>query len=153
MKLIKFIYVRCFWFNKFKNNFIINGKKQKIENVFIKIFIELKLKYNTLPLLSFYELIEKFKSPIILCPFRRGTKVYILPVYIKPIKQYKNSIYWLVKDLKKNSKISIKLTLLSKFEEYLTFKTINIYIDETINQKTQNYRLAAENRTHLHFRW
>jgi|SRR6185437_7478365 len=154
MKLLKFIYVHCFWFNKFKNCFILNGKKQKIENVFMRTFIELKLKYRILPILSFYELLEKLKSPIILCPFRRGKKVYILPIHIKPIKQYKNSVYWLVKDLKKNNiKISIRLLLITKFEEYIIFKDYNKYIDETTNQKIQIYRTAVENRTRLHFRW
>jgi hypothetical protein len=73
--------------------------KIKVEHVFINLFIELKLKYRVLPLLYIYEIIELLKSPFIIYPFRRGSKVYILPVYIKPKKQYITALHWTVKNI------------------------------------------------------
>jgi ribosomal protein S7 len=150
---IKILILSCFWFNKYKNNFIYCGKKQKIENVFNNLFTELKLKYRCLPIIFFYEIIEKLKSPIILFPFRRGIKVYLLPIYTKPVKQYINAIFWLVKDIKKNINKNTKISTIIKlkFEELINQNIT----DELLlnNQKIITYKIAAENRIFLHYRW
>jgi len=151
---LKFLYLSCFWFTKFKNSFIFNGKKQKAEKIFNTVFIELKFKYRYLPLLSFYEVIEKLKSPFILFPFRRGIKIYILPNYIVGVKQYTNSIYWLVKDIKKESnKIGIRVTIKGKFEEFILLKSADLFLEENNNFKLISYKTIVDNRIHLHYRW
>jgi ribosomal protein S7 len=91
-------------FTKFINHFIISGKKQKIDHVFNNVLIYLKLKYHILPIIIFYEIIEKLKSPFSLISHRRGPRVYQLPIFLTPLKQYKIAIYWFILCIKKSNK-------------------------------------------------
>jgi len=97
------ILLDCFWFRKFKNCFIKNGKKQKIERYFNFLFFKLKIIYKVRPILFFYDALQKLRPVFILVPKRKSTRIYILPTYLIGRQQYSVALRWLVNSIKKST--------------------------------------------------
>jgi hypothetical protein len=101
------------------------GKKQKINLIFINLFFHLKLFFKYQPILFFYLSLLRLRVPFILIPKRRSTKIYMLPTYLNNAKQqYQLALYWLTKTIKKNS--LKKINLLEKIFNELII--LNIFI-------------------------
>jgi len=140
-----------------------------------------KFKYNILPLILFYEILEKLRNPFFLMPYRRGANTYFLPIFARREKQYKIAIRWLITSAKvvdlgnKNALVIEKL--LYRFEEIiLDFsknsestssegksekQEVKITRDESLieefnssmNYKWNVYKNIVKYRNYLHFRW
>jgi ribosomal protein S7 len=124
-KQFSFSYSNCIWFDVFINCLMYKGHKNVICR-FIKDFLFVfKFTYGILPLLAFYEILEKLRNPFFLIPYRRGAHVYILPILARKKKQYRTSIKWLVKSIKlidvdyTSSNTKLIEVIIFKFEEIL----------------------------------
>jgi len=147
-KLTYFIYLRCLWFKKFKNYFIRQGKKQKIEKKFKWFILRIKLKYITLnPIIFFYNALIIHRIAFNFYPKKYGKKILILPKCLLPLKQYNIALFTLIKIIKQCSEYD----LLDKLD--FEFSSLIFEQNKLLQQKQQFYILAVENRTHLHYRW
>jgi ribosomal protein S7 len=124
-KQFSIFFSNCIWFNVFINCLMYKGHKNVICR-FIKDFLFVfKFTYGILPLLAFYEILEKLRNPFFLIPYRRGAHVYILPILARKKKQYRTSIKWLVKSIKlididyANNNTKLLEVIIFKFEEML----------------------------------
>jgi ribosomal protein S7 len=175
------ILLDCFWFKKFKNCFIKNGKKQKIERYLNFLFFKLKIIYKVRPILFFYDALQKLRPVFILVPKRKSTRIYILPTYLIGRQQYSVALRWLVNSIKKSTystllseKIFLEFTLLLNIVEVanstivsnkslLTDVILSTYnntafssvleIADSYKYKLSTYEVAAENRVFVHYRW
>jgi ribosomal protein S7 len=136
-KQFSFSYFNCIWFNIFINCLMYKGHKNIVCR-FIKDFLFVfKFTYGILPLLAFYEILEKLRNPFFLMPYRRGAHVYMLPILARKKKQYRISIKWLIKSIKLididyiNNNTKLIETIIFKFEEILFID------DETIIAKVE----------------
>jgi ribosomal protein S7 len=137
------------WFRKFKNCFIYEGKKQKVENIFKYFILQIKLQYSINPIIFFYNSLIINRMPFNVNPIRQGKKILILPNYLLPIEQYRFSFLLLVKMVKQRPEENIIEKLFFEFSA-LVLERQNVLIDHPL--KIELFIIGVNNRTKLHYR-
>lgn len=152
----KEIFYKSFWLSRFLNKFIKKGKKYKIENFFIKIFIFLrKILPGKEPLLIFLLNIIFYTPTITYIMKKIGKKVHPIPLLIKDSRKFSLSfkyVYDYLNNLNKN-----------KDEENWQFynRFLKIILDIILNKKQNilserqllHTKTLVDSRLYLHWRW
>ena len=157
MKLKNLVYFdaiyNSFLLSYFLSILNLKGKKSICEKNIYKSFSILKLKTRENHYIFFFETLEKSK-PMVFTKFkkkltRKKQKIMIIPVYLKPMDQYKKAIKWL----------ELSLLIQPEKNQYYTklyneLYNFNIHKQSFILQKKQeNYKFVIENKFNKHYRW
>lgn len=137
-----------FFIQKFINNIIKNGKKQKVENCIFASLKFLKFKLNQNPFFLYMYILAEIRPYIILKSLRLGSMVYKIPVPLSWDKQLLKAIKLLRLVLLNNKlNVGLKDKLISEFFLVLNKKSL------VFKYNQQLYSTASNNRSFSHFRW
>lgn len=138
-----------YYFNKFMNKFMKQGKKQRLETIFYNSFLQLKLISKNRPIFSFMRYIYFTKPVLYLIRKRLGANWITVPAPLKFRAQIAISIKWLFNHMK-----SINWETLQKKLENI-FENLSQISKKQFIHKTKNkfYSDLVKERIHLHFRW
>jgi small subunit ribosomal protein S7 len=131
---------------KFINCFVKNGRKEKIYNIFLKIFSH-ELHKNYTSYFLFFESLEKFKPVVKIFLYKFRKEVYKLPGIISLDKRYHLAIKYYYNFMKSE-----------EFEKTFHFRLRNqfLFIFFTESLKVPELELikknSIENRMFIHYR-
>jgi hypothetical protein len=151
-----------FWFFKFINKFIIQGKREKISKLIYFSLKALKKKIRGYLYYFFFEIFELVKPLYILkkiIPKSSGIKLrkknqqfYFIPMPINFFDQYKYVIHWcfeMISFIFKSNFRSFRWLIVYLFFNFVYLKKLEIFK----KKKNHIFHLANENRSNIHFRW
>lgn len=88
----KNFFYSSFFFAKFINLFVRNGKKEWVENQVLRLFLKVSRRSLIPPIYYFFEVIERQRSVIGLQPITRKRKRVMIPLLLAPGVQYRVSL-------------------------------------------------------------
>nr|YP_010041709.1 ribosomal protein S7 [Cyanophora sudae]QPB15065.1 ribosomal protein S7 [Cyanophora sudae] len=134
--------------SKFISGLIKNGKKSSSEAIFYNLLNLLQKKYKSNPIKILWIAIKKIKPSIEVVNRRKGGKIYQVPQIIKPKRQIKIALKWLIdSQTLSTKKSSMDLNIYNEVNNILLSKS------ECLKKKEKLYRLIESNRAFLHYRW
>jgi ribosomal protein S7 len=145
-----FFYTSVFY-NRFLTKNIKHGKKERVENTIIRVFLQIA-RYSKIPVFFiFFELLEKQKCFISFRRIIKKKRTNLVPFNLRPAQQYWLAVSLLVKSIKFfGRKVPFKEKVYSCFSMY--FKPKQRLFLKGIIEKQNLYALAIENRYLVHYR-
>nr|AIU44697.1 ribosomal protein S7 [Cyanophora paradoxa] len=125
-----------------------SGKKSISEKIIFNLLISLQKKYKINPIKILWIVLKKIKPCVETINKRKSGKIYQIPKIIKPKRQIKIAIKWLI-DINYSSK---KRNL---FAQGMLLEINNIINSkgQSLKKKEKLHRLVESNRIYLHYRW
>nr|YP_010041670.1 ribosomal protein S7 [Cyanophora biloba]QPB15023.1 ribosomal protein S7 [Cyanophora biloba] len=122
-----------------------NGKKSSNEIIFYNLLILLQKKYKVNPIKILWTVINKIKPTIEVVNRRKSGKIYQIPQIIKPKRQIKIALKWLINSTGKNINV----------EHGIYNEICNVFLlkSECLKKKEKLCKLVEANRAFLHYRW
>lgn len=146
---------KSYWYSKFINKLMLDGKKHVIEKIMSRIWYNLTLKYNAKPIDILFMSLIRLK-PLIGTTTKRIGKVWkTVPVPLQPRRQLVIALKWLVSQIKIEPELhlSAKITrTLSGFVQKNTKKRKNRKTD-VLKKKNLHYANVVKDRVNMRYRW
>lgn len=142
---------QSYWYSKFINKLMLNGKKHLSEKLVSKILLNLKLKYNVQPIFLILTIITKLKPILGIIQKRLGKEWKPVPIPINPRKQLIISLKWITNQIKRETQSTLILRTLKTFQKF--FKRHQHKNAELMQTKNNYYYNMAKNRVNLRYRW
>lgn len=131
----------------FKNSLIKKGKKIKIDILFEKVLLNIKLKYKIDPVLVIFEALSKIKPEIGLISRKRGAFSQKLPKILKNESQkYSLAVRSLLININKRKEYDLYTRVFNELIETYEGRS------SVIKQNKDMYKLASANRSLLRFK-
>ncbi len=139
---------RSYWFSKFINKFLKNGKKHIVIKIFYNSFTQLKKKFRRLPVRLLFLSLLKLKPIFSLVSKRFGKQWKKIPTPLEPRRQYIIALTWLVLHTKTESDENLEQRLIRVFSNLFLKKT-------TVLTKHRNtyFQEIQQHRINHKFRW
>lgn len=139
---------QSYWFSKFINKFIKNGKKANMEKIIYQSLNKIKIRFQRLPMkLLFFSLI-RLKPMFYLVSKRFGKEFKKIPMLLEPRRQYIIALTWLVNHIKTESSLNFENKFIQVFTNLLKKKKTAL----TKYRNTYFFDIQAA-RINRKFRW
>ena len=146
---------KSYWYSKFLNKLMLNGKKHIIEKIMTQILYKFKLKYRAKPIILLFVSIIRLK-PLIGTITKRIGKVWkSVPTPLEPRRQLVIALKWLVSQIKLEPELTLRSRISRTFTVLLRRKTRNKRAkrSELFNKKKLHYFQVVKDRVNTRYRW
>jgi len=113
---------QSYWFSKFINKFLKNGKKHTVEKIINKSLNKIKLKFKRLPIKLLFFALIRLKPMFCLVSKRFGKEWKKIPMPLEPRRQYIIALTWLVNHIKTESTLNFENKFVQVFSNLLKKK-------------------------------
>jgi len=120
------------------------GKKQKAFKIFEYLLNFLKKKQQNRPIILLFQMLDIVKPEFVLLKMGKRRKLIFLPKMLTLENQYKYSINWLIKSVRKKKQNTLKAKLINETENILVKR------GDVINEKNKVYQLLLDSRPYLY---
>jgi ribosomal protein S7 len=141
-------FYQSYWFAKFMNKFMLDGKKYVVEKIINETFLYLKKKWGVKPLPVFLGVIIKFRPLLDLSLKRQGKQIKKIPGPLLPRRQAIVSLKWLTMAIKLNRAQTLRLRMRSEFSDLSENKKTALW-----KRSMDHLRDLEINRLNHRFRW
>lgn len=133
--------------SKFINNLIIDGNKERAENIFRDILVKIKHNGHSNPLMVVKQALDQIKPIIELKSVRIAGSTYQIPMEISINRQYSIAIKWII-SISRSSNYKI-------FSDCIANEIIKCLNNQgmSIKKRDEIYKAAESNRAFAHYRW
>ena len=132
---------------KFINKMMLDGKKEKCENIFYKAMTEVKTKSGKEPIEVFVKAMENIAPLLEVKPRRVGGATYQIPIEVRSERGISIAMRWIrnFARVKKGKPMEIKLAdeLLDAFKGE----------GPAVKKKEDTHKMAEANKAFAHYRW
>jgi len=139
---------QSFWFSKFINKFMLQGKKHLIEKIMYNSFYQMKNKFRRQPLILLFIILMKLKPLLGFISKRLGKEWKQIPVPLAPRRQLIMALKWLVAHTKTESDRTLEARLIRVFNSFFQKKKTAL----TKYRNQYHFNLTQE-RVNSRFRW
>lgn len=146
---------KSYWYSKFLNKLMLNGKKHIIEKTMSQLLYQFKLKYRAKPIMILFVSIIRLK-PLIGTIIKRVGGVYkTIPVPLEPRRQLVIALKWLISQIKIEPETTLRKRIIRTFIALLRRKSRNKRAErsELLRKKKAQYFQAVKDRINTRFRW
>jgi ribosomal protein S7 len=132
---------------KFINCFTRCGKKEKVLNIFFKIFSN-ELHKNYISYFMFFESLEKFKPSLKVVPVRIKKEFYKIPVPVSPLARYKLATRYFYRFVKSEEFERV-------FANKIRNQLMTIFYSGKLAVPELDFikKSSIKNRMFMHYRW
>lgn len=146
---------KSYWYSKFLNKLMLNGKKHVIEKIIAQVFYKLKLKYKTKPIALLFSSLLKLKPLVGFIPKRLGKNWRTIPVPLEPRRQLVIGLKWLISQIKLENEYTLHNRILQTFLNFSRRKPKNkrAKTSDLFKKKKQHYYKIVTDRINSRYRW
>jgi len=146
---------KSYWYSKFVNKFMLDGKKHIIEKIISQVWYDFKLKHKLKPILILFVSLHKIKPLMGTIPKRLGKIWKQVPVPLTPRRQLVIALKWLVQQIKFEPELNLRAKIIRTFTKLLQKKSKNKRADtsDLIRTKRLHYYQIIKDRVNTRFRW
>lgn len=146
---------RSYWYSKFSNKLMLNGKKHIIEKLLSQLLYKFKLKYRVQPITLLFVSLIRLKPLLGFVQKRVGSVWKSVPIPLKPREQLVLSLKWLINQIKLEPEITLRARILNTFALLLRRKSRNKRIKRSalLTKKRIHYFKIVKDRVNSRFRW
>lgn len=146
---------KSYWYSKFINKFMLDGKKHIIEKAMSQVWYKFKLKYNMKPIMILFFSLIKLKPLMGTIPKRVGRIWKQVPVPLEPRRQLVIALKWLVHQIKLEPELNLRSRIIRTFTVLLRKKTKNkrAATSDLFRTKKTHYFQLVKDRVNTRFRW
>lgn len=139
---------QSFWYSKFMNKFMLQGKKHVIEKTLSKTFFNIKMKMKREPLTLMFIILMRTKPLLGMITKRLGKEWKTIPVPLEPRRQLVIALKWLVSQVKIEPERKFETRLLKVFTKFFKIKK-----NALIRYRNTYYYNITKDRVNTRFRW
>jgi small subunit ribosomal protein S7 len=146
---------KSYWYSKFLNKLMLDGKKHAIEKTISQLFYKFKLKYRATPITLLFVSIIRLKPLIGIIPKRLGKLWKSVPYPLQPRRQLVIALKWLVSHIKLEKGYNLRTRVISTFASVFRRKSKNKRAkpNELLKKKKVHYFQVVTDRINTRFRW
>jgi small subunit ribosomal protein S7 len=131
---------------KFLNHLMVNGKKEKVEKIFLNSLDYIKFREEKNGISILFKALENCKPITEIRSIRRGGATYQIPVPLSEKRSISLAIKYLVESAnKKKGSFSINLAQ--------TLIEASKNLGESVKKRESIHGMALKNRSFTHYRW
>lgn len=146
---------KSYWYSKFVNKLMLNGKKHVIEKVLVKVWYSFKLKNEARPIEILFSSLIRLKPLVGIIKKRRGKGWKEIPFPLEPRRQLVISLKWLISQIRMDPEITLYArtlrTLSGLFNKKLKKKRNRT--SDVLRKKKSHYYSIIKDRVNTRFRW
>lgn len=146
---------KSYWYSKFVNKLMFNGKKHVIEKIMANIWYNMKVKYRAKPIDIFFASIIQLR-PLMGSLLRRVGVVYKnVPVPLAPRRQLVIALKWLTSQIKMEPELDLRSRIFRTFSGLVQKKSKkrNSNLSTIAKKKKLHYAALAKDRINTYYRW
>jgi ribosomal protein S7 len=146
---------KSYWYSKFLNKLMLDGKKHVIEKTISKVFLKFKLKYKVKPTMMLFVILLRLRPLVGFIPKRLGGNWKQIPVPIEARRQVVFALKWLISHIKLENEFNLHNRVLSTFYTIFRKKPKNKRAkpNDLLKKKKEHYFKAITDRINSRFRW
>lgn len=146
---------KSYWYSKFLNKLMLNGKKHVIEKIMSQLFYKFKLKYKATPITLLFLSLIRLKPLIGIIPKRIGKLWKTVPTPLEPRRQLVLALKWLHSHIKLHPEYNLRNKITKTFSVLLRKNSKNkrTKTNDLLIKQQEHYELVAKNRINTRFRW
>ena len=137
-----------YWFNKWIQLLLIQGKKETAERYTTKLLKYFKLQFGLYPYFLFSNLLIQHNIGVEVRSYRKSNVFYDVPFPINILRQYRQNIHWLLLTIRHKRKTSFKNTLLNEVILFLQEKT-----NLLMKHRFELLQVLIKSRVYQQYRW
>jgi len=146
---------KSYWYSKFLNKLMLNGKKHVIEKIMSHVWYNFKLKYNAKPIVILFVSIIRLK-PLLGTITKRVGKIWkSVPVPLEPRRQLVIALKWLVSQIKVEPELSLRARIIRTLTGLLQKKSRKKRArkSDLLRKKALHYSSLVRDRVNTRYRW
>lgn len=146
---------KSYWYSKFLNKLMLDGKKHVIEKIMSGLLYNFKLKYRAKPIIILFVSIIRLK-PLIGTITKRIGKIWkSVPVPLEPRRQLVIALKWLISQIKVEPELTLRTKIIRTFTALLAKKTKNKREKKSdlLKKKRVHYFNVVRDRVNTRYRW
>ena len=148
---------QSYWYSKFLNKLMLDGKKHLIEKTMSQLLYKFKLKYRAKPIMILFVSIIRLKPLIGTITKRVGKLWKSVPYPLEPRRQLVIALKWLVSQIKVEDEATLRARITTTFVALLRKKSRNgkkhPKKSELLRKKKVHYGQVVKDRVNTRFRW
>lgn len=139
---------QSFWYSKFSNKFMLQGKKHVIEKILYLTFFKIKMHLKRSPLTLMFILLMRIKPLLGKIPKRLGTEWKTVPTPLNPKEQLIIALKWLVLQIKTEGEKNFANRVYKVFVKFFDSRRNSLIRHRNIHRFD-----LIKDRINLRYRW
>lgn len=143
---------QSYWYSKFVNKFMRQGKKHVVEKIISRTLHKMKIKFNRAPVNLLFIALIKLKPLLGFITKRVGKNWKSIPVPLEPRRQLVLALKWFVVQVRMEPEKNLEAQIFHTFNTFFK-QSKNWYKNPLIRRKNLHYYNAAKDRVNSRYRW